>query len=154
MPQLVKGGKYIFGWSKIRNNGHVKIPSEAFQEYQIFNDKNLILISGSKSSGGFGLSSARLMKDSALASIFDEFPLLKTFQCAEGKMFQMGGRFFCWLKLLGNEVFRLNKNLLDFFALEVGYNLLIGRGSGYALGFLTKGLIYQEALKHNDIPQF
>jgi hypothetical protein len=33
MPQLVKGGKYVFGWSIVRENNMVKIPAEAFREY-------------------------------------------------------------------------------------------------------------------------
>ena len=28
MPQLVKGGKHVFGWSKVGNNGVIKIPPE------------------------------------------------------------------------------------------------------------------------------
>lgn len=33
MPQLVKGGKYIFGWAVVQNDGRIKIPDEAFTEY-------------------------------------------------------------------------------------------------------------------------
>ena len=54
MPQLVKGGKYIFGWAKIGNNGEIRIPPEAYHEYDLKKDKNSILFSGSKTSGGFG----------------------------------------------------------------------------------------------------
>ena len=33
MPQLVKGGKYVFGWSVIGEDGGVVIPGEAVLEY-------------------------------------------------------------------------------------------------------------------------
>ncbi|MBA7631381.1 hypothetical protein ES703_38912 [subsurface metagenome] len=36
MPHLVKGGKYVFGWFKVGNEGKVKIPPEAYKEYNIF----------------------------------------------------------------------------------------------------------------------
>jgi len=34
MPQLVKGGKYVFGWSIISEYGGILIPEEALHEYQ------------------------------------------------------------------------------------------------------------------------
>ena len=39
MPQLVKGGKYIFGWSKVGKEGKIKIPPEAYEEYNLKKDK-------------------------------------------------------------------------------------------------------------------
>jgi len=31
MPQLEKGGKYIFGWSVIHEGGQIRIPDEAMK---------------------------------------------------------------------------------------------------------------------------
>ena len=33
MPQIIKGGKYLFGWSKVGVKGKIKIPLEAYEEY-------------------------------------------------------------------------------------------------------------------------
>ena len=52
MPQIAKGGKYVFGWSVIGENGKIVIPDEAVREYHLEPDDKLLLISGSKTSGG------------------------------------------------------------------------------------------------------
>ena len=44
MPQLEKGGKYVFGSSPIRPDGSVRLPDEARQEYHIEPGENVILI--------------------------------------------------------------------------------------------------------------
>jgi len=33
MPQLVKGGKWVFGWTVVSSAGEVRIPPEAYAEY-------------------------------------------------------------------------------------------------------------------------
>lgn len=35
MPQMNKGGKFIFGKSVITDNGMIQIPDQAVQEYSI-----------------------------------------------------------------------------------------------------------------------
>lgn len=67
MPQLVKGGKYVFGWSKVNDEGKIVIPSKAFIEYHFKAGEKIILLSGSRTSGGFGLTkSAREWSGSRL----------------------------------------------------------------------------------------
>lgn len=56
MPQIAKGGKFVFGWSPIGKEGCVQVPEQVIDEYQLFTENKLILISGSKSSGGFVVS--------------------------------------------------------------------------------------------------
>ncbi|MBN1316633.1 MAG: hypothetical protein JXA42_14240, partial [Anaerolineales bacterium] len=58
MPQLVPRGKYIFGWSLVGDDGRVIIPPEAFTEYGFTDGENILVIPGSKRSGGFGLARA------------------------------------------------------------------------------------------------
>ncbi len=53
MPQLSKGGKYVFGWTKIKRNGEIIIPEEIVKEYGLNLEKNLILITGSNLSSVF-----------------------------------------------------------------------------------------------------
>ncbi len=41
MPQLVKGGKYIFGWTSINKDLRIRIPNEIYDEYKLIKtDKN------------------------------------------------------------------------------------------------------------------
>lgn len=35
MPQLVKGGKHVFGWSRVGDTGRIIIPPEAMEEYHL-----------------------------------------------------------------------------------------------------------------------
>ena len=44
MPQLVKGGKHVFGWSLIGPDGAVMLPPEAVDEYGLYGDSELLLI--------------------------------------------------------------------------------------------------------------
>lgn len=39
MPQLVKGGKNVFGWSKVSNNDRIRIPHEVIEDNKIVNIK-------------------------------------------------------------------------------------------------------------------
>ena len=53
MPQMNKGGKFIFGKSLIRSDGVLQFPSQAIQEYNIATEGKVYLFTGSKSTGGF-----------------------------------------------------------------------------------------------------
>jgi hypothetical protein len=41
MPQVTKGGKYIFGWSVIKTDFSVQLPTPAINEYQITSDQRV-----------------------------------------------------------------------------------------------------------------
>ena len=151
MPQLVKGGKYIFGWSTMRKDGKIKIPDEAFAEYDFERDNKVILIPGSKRSGGFGVSSLRLLKDTAIGNGLKNSPELMNFQISEGDFIHLKNRSFCWVSLLDNGYVKIPDNVLTTYNVEKGKNLLVGRGSGLVAGFIAKGPIYEEALKHQEI---
>ncbi|MBD3198171.1 MAG: hypothetical protein GF317_24185 [Candidatus Lokiarchaeota archaeon] len=44
ISQLVKGGKYIFGYSKIRRDNSIKILGEAIKEHEFPSLENLIIL--------------------------------------------------------------------------------------------------------------
>lgn len=154
MPQLVKGGKYVFGWSKVKKNGELKIPDEAYLEYRFSNDHKGILISGSKTSGGFGLSSIRILKNSRIWEDLKIFPELINFELLEGETINIKNRKLCWIKINENGSIKPPNTLLKNYALEKNTNFLVVRGSGIALGFITQGLIYDEAKKHSTLISF
>ncbi len=154
MPQLVKGGKYIFGWSKVGENGKIIIPEEAHIEYEFNEDDKGILMSGSKRSGGFGLSSSRLLRNSPIGKMLEGFPELINHRLEEGKVIKIKEKNFCWIKIYKRGIIKVPQKTLLAFKVKINDNLLVGRGSGLALGFIAKGPIFEEAKKHPEIPHF
>lgn len=61
MPQLVRGGKYAYGRSGVSNQGKIVIPYEATAEYSFLNYGKVVLLPGSKRSGGFSVTSVELL---------------------------------------------------------------------------------------------
>lgn len=53
MPQLNKGGKFVFGLSVIRPDLTIHIPPQALLEYGATRDGKIIIFTGSKITGGF-----------------------------------------------------------------------------------------------------
>lgn len=53
MPQMNKGGKFIFGKSLIKQDLTVQFPTQAIQEYNIISTDKIYLFTGSKITGGF-----------------------------------------------------------------------------------------------------
>ena len=157
MPQLVKGGKYVFGWASIKRQEYIRIPDEAFDEYKFIENQEVILMSGSKSSGGFSIN----RPESILASkpgqrIMDLLGYRKepgTFSSNRLEVIHHGDRWFCWTNLEDGDL-RLSNELIRLLELNTGNKLLVGRGSGIGPAFLARGKIYQEALKHKYLLEF
>lgn len=154
MPQLVKGGKYIFGWSKIGPNGVIKIPEEASSEYKIENNENLIILNGSKKSGGFGISRPETLKSSSIGILLKDLPDLIKFKMPEGQIIEHRNRKFCWTKINENGYFTLSSEALKTYNVKIGDKLIVGRGSYLAIAFIAKGPIFREAEKHSELILF
>jgi hypothetical protein len=84
MPRLVKGAKNVFGWSRVGDDGRIVIPPDAFAEYGFAEEGNAVLMSGSKKSGGFGLTTVDKIKESSLAAIITAIPELVEYKISEG----------------------------------------------------------------------
>jgi hypothetical protein len=56
MPQLGKGGKHVFGWSRVKEAGRIVMHSQARKEYGLKESEKLVLMPGSRTSGEFGLA--------------------------------------------------------------------------------------------------
>jgi len=129
MPRLAKGGKWIFGWVIVSSRGEIRIPPEACAEYGFRTGEEVVLLPGSRTSRGFGIGrKARVAGSKA--------PLeRKTIgRAAVGE----GGRVV----------------LPPGSGARPGERLLVGRGSGVALGFIRQGSIVAAALKHPELPVF
>jgi hypothetical protein len=144
MAQLSKGGKFVFGWSLIQNNGQVKIPQQAINEYMLCDCDKIILISGSKRTGGFCLSKKSLIETSLIKGLFDAFPALKEFKTMEGEFVRFKGRNYCWIALSRNTI-RLTPGMLSSLDIKPGDKLLSIRGSNIAFVMGAKGPLIEKA---------
>jgi hypothetical protein len=127
MPQLAKGGKWVFGWVVVGQNREIRVPPEAWLEYGFQTRDDILLTSGSRRSGGFGIGRRDVLAGSPILS--------RTW--AEGTIAGQG-----------------MVSLPQSVDVQTGERLLAVRGSGLALGFLTRGPIYEEALKHPELEIF
>ena len=131
MPQIVKGGKWVFGWVVVGRQGVIRLPPAAQQEYGFRAGERLAILAGSRRSGGFALG-----KPLQLISAFGpkgsaERKIGETTQGEDG----------CVV-------------LPPAMHMQAGSRLLVVRGSGRALGFIGRGPIYEEALRHNELETF
>jgi bifunctional DNA-binding transcriptional regulator/antitoxin component of YhaV-PrlF toxin-antitoxin module len=154
MPRLVKGGKYVYGWSEVDSHGRIVVPIEALEEYGFKDADKVILTPASKRSEGFALTTPSLLKNSRLSVILDENPKLAGFQLPEGKTVTVGTRTYCWVKLNSKGEFVVPAETLREYGVNLGDRLLVGRGSGLALAFIAKGPIVAEAKKHSELVVF
>jgi bifunctional DNA-binding transcriptional regulator/antitoxin component of YhaV-PrlF toxin-antitoxin module len=154
MPQLVKGGKHVFGWSKVNSNGRIVVPKEAWTEYSFENVNKVILMTASKTSGGFVITTPSLLKNSKLSVILDKEPQLAELQLPEAETVKVGTRTYCWVKLNSDGGFIVPSGTLEQYGVKTGDQLLVVRGSWVGLSFLVKGPIIEEAKKHIELLVF
>ncbi len=153
MPRITKGAKYVFGWSKVRDDGSIVIPGEASDEYGLQADTRIILVSGSRTSGGFGITSQRLLEGSRLGTILPANRELVNFEIPEGKTIEIKGRHYGWASLHGN-TFRLGHDALKSFGVKAGERLLAIRASHIAIGMAVRGPIVEAASEHSEIEEY
>lgn len=153
MPQLVKGGKHVFGWSRVGNTGRIVIPPDALAEYRLKESEKLILLPGSRTSGGFGLGTRDSVRNSPLGQAINLHPDLKKLQAPEGAAVEYKGKTYCWAELR-NGAIAVPARALAKYGIGAGDRLLVIRGSGLALGFAVRGPIVEEAGKHPELEVF
>ena len=147
MPQLVKGGKIAYAWTNISQTGSITVPPKAFRDYRLEPEEIVVLMQGSKRSGGFSVVPQRNIKDSPLN------PLKNKEDVQEDMVHVLNGRLFTVTRLKGGKV-NLPKEALEAFGLEKGDKLLAVRGSRLGPSFIVKGPIKEEALKHQELEEF
>ena len=154
MPRLVKGGKYVYGWSEVASEGRIVIPDEAIADYNLKLNSKIILLSGSRRSGGFALTTISLLKNSRLSSILDENPRLTRFELSKGETIRIGRRICCWVTLNADGSIIVPSETLKEYGVNIGARLLSVRGSRLALGFCVKGPLIEEARTHSSLTLF
>jgi len=154
MPQLVKGGKYVYGWSLVHPDGSIRIPPEAREEYQFSSGEKLIVMSGSKTSRGFALTNHYHLQDTPLESMIEKIPEIWQFRELEKDYISFQARIFTWTILDEKGYIRIPPVTLAKYFIEPGNKILAGRGSGLALALLKQGSIIEEAKNHAELEIF
>jgi bifunctional DNA-binding transcriptional regulator/antitoxin component of YhaV-PrlF toxin-antitoxin module len=154
MPRLVKGGKYVYGLSVVSPDGTIPIPSEAMEEYHYRAGDRVIVMSGSRKSGGFAITKADKLERSALSTLISDLPGLAAYTVPEGKIIRSRGRLFAWTVIRDGGGIRLPLDTLAAYGLRPGDRLAVGRGSHLAIAFIARGPILEEALRHSELAVF
>jgi bifunctional DNA-binding transcriptional regulator/antitoxin component of YhaV-PrlF toxin-antitoxin module len=151
MPQLVKGGKHAYAWSKVHKNGRIVVPKDALTEYGLDAVNKVILMSASKTSGGFAITTRSLLKNSKLSLILDNAPQLAQFELPEAETVKVATKTYCWVNLNKKGEFTVPVKTLKKYGVRPEDQLLSVRGSCVALSFIVKGPIIEEAKKHSEL---
>lgn len=144
MPQMTKGGKYIFGWSKIGKDGKLTFPTMAVEEYKLQEETYIYIVSGSKQTGGFCVMTELLLSNSRLKNILKENPYLADRSLKEGELISYKGRKYGWLKLKDNSI-QLSAKLMKDLEIKVGDRLLSIRSSNIAFTMGARGSLIDKA---------
>ena len=154
MPQLIKGGKYIFGWSIVNKDGRISIPDEAKEEYSFKPYDKVYILQGSRTSKGFAITNKRIIKNSILINIIKDMPDLFNFSKLDNGYIEKNNKIYAWSEVDNDGYFRIDLKVLNKYSIRVGDKLLVGRGSGFALAFIKEGMIVKEALQHSELELF
>lgn len=153
MPQMNKGGKFIFGKSRIQDDLTVRLPTQALTEYNAGAEGKVYLFTGSKITGGFCVTRKGLLEHSKLGHILTDNPALQNYKTAEGEFIQYKGRSYCWISISDNGMIQLHHGMLNFLDLKIGMELLSIRSSNIAFTMGSKGPLLEKAENYNgEIP--
>ena len=127
--RLVKGAKETFGWVIVGIGRKITVPLKAWERYQFRAGEEAVFITGSRKSGGFGLTNHNLLSKFTV-------PLSEK-------------------RLLGYGRFNPNREVVipENISVQPGERLLTVFGSGSALGFISRGPIYEEAVQHPELDE-
>ena len=155
IPQMNKGGKFIFGKSLIRTDGTLRIPPQAMEEYHIADEGKVYLFTGSKITGGFCVTRKGLLHPSKLGHILDDTPPLLDYSAGSGEFIKYKGRSYCWVEISQEGQILLTKKMMDFLKVRPGMELLSIRSSDIAFTMGAKGPLLEKAENYDgEIPLF
>lgn len=139
MPQLAKGGKFVYGWSRVGKRGEIAVLPAAAAEYRLRPGETVVLVPGSRTSGGFGLARTEALRRSRLAAVLQD---------EAGAPAAPGKTRSCFRTVLDEKGLSVPAAVLARFGVRPGSRLLLVRGSGLALGFIVRGPLVEEAARH------
>lgn len=133
VPQLNPGGKFVFGRSVLQENGSLRLPPQAVEEYRITEEGQVILFTGSKSTGGFCVTRRGLLLPSKLGHILTDCSGLGDGSLPPARLLAYKGRSYCWLPISPEGELSLPQGLMEQLQLTPGLALLAIRSSDIAL---------------------
>lgn len=151
MPQLAKGGKFVFGKSLVREGYVVRFPPRAAQEYDIAREGRVYLITGSKSTGGFCVTRKGLLYPSKIGNILRDTPALQNYELPEGEFVRYKGRSYCWTAVSPDGTIALPAPAAAFLRLAIGMELLCIRSSDIAFVMGAKGPLLEQAAAYDGV---
>ena len=155
MPQLNKGGKFVFGLSMIGNNNEIQIPEQAIREYNITKEGKIIIFTGAKATGGFCITSHALLSNSKLKHIMDDCSALAGYELPEGSFIRYKGRGYSWLTISSSGVIRLPEQTMEYLNLSAGDSLMSIRSSDIAFTMGAKGPLMEKVHSYKGmIPEY
>jgi bifunctional DNA-binding transcriptional regulator/antitoxin component of YhaV-PrlF toxin-antitoxin module len=154
MPQLEKGGKYTYGWSVVGSDGRIPLPPEALDEYGFGPGDRLILMPGSKTSGGFSITTKGLLDKSPLSRVLADNPDLAGYGVSPGEPVEYDGRVYTWVELSADNCIKIPLRTLRHYGIDPGDSLLSVRGSRIGIGFAVRGRLVEVAKNHSELPVF
>lgn len=155
MPQMNKGGKFIFGRSILREDGSVRLPDQAAEEYGLTAGERVYLFTGSKITGGFCVTRKELLEPSKLGHILRDLPALRQYTAEPGAFLPYKGRSYCWMELSPAMELYLPPTVLEFLSLTPGMRLLSIRSSDIAFTMGAKGPLLERAAQYGGvIPEY
>nr|WP_322171203.1 hypothetical protein [Acutalibacter sp. M00118] len=149
MPQLNKGGKFVFGKSLIRQDGKIFLPPQAVEEYDICIEGKVYIFTGAKATGGFCITRKGLLGPSQLGNILGDNPFLETYALPEGKLIPYKGRRYGWLTATPGGEVQLTAPLLKALDLTIGMELLCIRSSNIAFTLGARGPLLERARNYS-----
>lgn len=155
VPQMNKGGKFIFGACEIHADGTVQFPAQAMEKYNITEEGKVYLFTGSKSTGGFCVTRKGLLQPSKLGHILEAMPQLLHYTAKPGAFFKYKGRAYCWTEVSKTGQIRLEEEMMAFLSVKPGTRLLSIRSSDIAFTMGAKGPLLEKAERFDgEIPLF
>ncbi|MBU5439588.1 hypothetical protein KQI42_16355 [Tissierella sp. MSJ-40] len=145
MPQMNKGGKFIFGISILRDNLSIQFPTQAIEEYDITSEGKVFLISGSKTTGGFVVTRKGMLYDSKIGNILKDTAQLCNYELPQGKFVKYKGRLYCWLSISTNGKIQFTSDMMNTLEINIGHKLLSIRSSNIAFTMGAKGPLLEKA---------
>ncbi|RKJ41416.1 hypothetical protein D7X94_03760 [Acutalibacter sp. 1XD8-33] len=155
MPQLNKGGKFVFGKSRVRQDGSLCLPEQAIEEYQICREGRVYFFTGAKATGGFCVTRKGLLAPSRLGHILRENPDLDVYALPAGTLVPYKGRRYGWLEVSPEGRLFLGEALLRELELAPGMELLCIRSSNIAFTMGARGPLLERAKNYaGEIPAY
>ena len=121
------------------------------EEYNFHRLDKVIIMSGSKTSQGFSITKNDLIKNCAIYRKLSTFKDLVNFKELPNGYIEDSEKIYTWSEIDSVGYFSISADILKHYYVKPKDNVLVGRGSGFALAFIKTGPIVFEALRHSEL---